>query len=120
MQPCYGFLERLQLSNFLSLFKIRCIVVGCHSWYVKTHIRDWHQCFIITFICQKQHQYEWQSCNGEISRKIPPVTQAMFHGALSGGLSCTQLRAMCDAMGLAIPIEWVFYKFQKGSSEQLG
>jgi hypothetical protein len=56
----------------------------------------------------------------EEMRSISKACVYLYHGALSAGLNCTQLREFSSTLGLRVPREDHFYEFQHGGTRTKG
>jgi hypothetical protein len=116
----FGFLEREVLVEFLTGFKIQCPIPRCGCFFENIEVRDWCMCYSIHFTCGNGHKYSWQTGKPKLEQTIPRVKHLAFHGALASGMTYTQFAEFFSTIGFHIPHKSTFYKFQRGSAQNIG
>ena len=83
-------------------------------------IHDLRMCYSVSFTCTAGHAFPWISGNLETTRHSPEILPRLYSAILCAGLSYTQLREICLALGLYTPGESHFYEFQRGADRRIG
>jgi hypothetical protein len=83
-------------------------------------VHDWCMYCSIHFTCRNGHKYSWQTGKSKLEQTIPRVKHLAFYGALASGMTYAQFAKFFSTIGFHPPHKSTFYKFQKGSTQNIG
>ncbi|KAL3687905.1 hypothetical protein R1sor_014214 [Riccia sorocarpa] len=118
--PRYGFISSGKLYEFFQTFQIRCPREGCEQLLRIQAISCMHQAYKLKLACTHQHYYPFMTSEFELHYGVPTITTLMYHSALCGGLTYTQLDALYQEAGIARISKTHFMGFQSGANRRVG
>jgi hypothetical protein len=116
----YGYVAREKLANLFAIFKVKCPQPNCLLYCEEPVIHDLRMCYSVSFTCVAGHAFPWISGNLETTWHSPEIVPRLYSAILCVGLSYTQLREICLALGLYTPGSSHFYEFQRRADRRIG